>query len=446
MLDVAIVGGGIAGLSAAISLRRSGHIITVYEKSRFLSEAGAALTVPPNAIRELLRWGFNLERAQATPKLQVRVVDGTTLSPRFEESFRDCQEVFGAEWFSFHRVDVHEELRRLAEEKGVKVVLRTEVVRLDCEEGTITTRDGISIKKDLIVVSSGVHCDMLQHIVGEPVPLKDTGSSTYRGLIPMEEVLRHPILGKWFKNQDPGFLNFSHREKRIMLITYPARNKKLLNIACLHPSNNKDCEREVDAWNQNATKQELLDTLEGFHPSVIEMVSLLEEVKCYRTYVHDPLKRIHRGKAVVIGDAAHPMLPTLGQGAAQAIEEAAALWVIFPHSSTVQSISKRLEIFEKARLGRGMATQILSNSWWTMPRKELEVKVRELDERFSELPPPGSDGVSLGMRKLFQGYDASEEARKVLGSYGAFDVIEGPDSEIGATTGEGFARWLMKEW
>lgn len=414
MLDITIVGGGIAGLSAAISLRRSGHIVTVYEKSRFLSEVGAAISVPPNAARELLRWGFDIERAQATPKLQVRVVDGISLVPRFKESFRDCMEVFGAEWFSFHRVDMHEELRRLAEGEGVKVVLGATVVRVNCEEGTITMRDGVSIRNDLIVVSSGVHCDMLQQIVGEPVPLKDTGSSTYRGLVPMAEILRHPILGEWWEHQDPGFLNFSVREKGIILITYPARNNELLNIACLHSSKDKGRTLLDDTWNQNVKKQEFLDTVEGFHPGVVELVSMLDEVKCYRTYVHDPLKRIQRGKAVIIGDAAHPMLPTLGQGAAQAIEEAAALGVIFPQSSTTQSISKRLEIFEKARLGRGMATQILSNSWWTMPRKELEVKIRELDERFAELPPPGSDGVSLGMRKLFQGFDASEEARKIL--------------------------------
>ncbi|TID14568.1 3-hydroxybenzoate 6-hydroxylase 1 [Venturia nashicola] len=442
MLDIAIIGGGIAGLSAAISLRRNGHTITVYEKSRFLSEIGAAITVPPNALRELLRLGLDLERAQATPKLQSRLAHGTTLAPKVSESFRDCREHFGAEWHAFHRVDLHEELRGLAQREGVNIILGTEIVRLDCEGGTLTTTDGTVIAKDLIVLSNGLHCKMLQQIVGEPVPpLKDTGSSTYRGLVPMEDVLRHPRLGEWWKNQDPGFYNFQVPEKKLILVTYPARNNKLLNVVFVRRSDNMDRPRETDDWNQDASKQALLDAMEDFHPGVVELVELLEEVKFFRTYTRDTLKRIQRGKVVVIGDAAHPMLPVLAQGAAQAIEDAAALGVIFPESSTVQSISKRLNIYEKARLGRGMATQLVSNSWWTMPRKELEDKARELDERIgSRLPPPDVELLSFEMRRLFQGFDASEDAKKVLDASGGFETTAGSDRGIEVRSGKPFAR------
>lgn len=249
-MDVAVIGGGIAGLSAAIALRRSGHKVSVYEKSRFLSEVGAAITVPPNAVRELLRWGFDMEKAKATPKLQLRVLDGASLSLTLEESYQDCEEMFGAPWYSLHRVDMHSELRRLAEEESgegepVKLFLEKEIVDLDCDLGTIVSKNELPVRKDLIVLANGVHCTLQHHVTQESVPAKDLGTVTYRALVPMQEIMQHENLRSLFQNQDPGFLNFFLPAKRQMVITYPARDNTLLNVGCVRVTGSPSSARYV---------------------------------------------------------------------------------------------------------------------------------------------------------------------------------------------------------
>ncbi|QDS68641.1 hypothetical protein FKW77_001718 [Venturia effusa] len=422
-MDIAVIGGGIAGLSAAIALRRSGHKVTVYEKSRFSSEVGAAISVPPNAVRELLRWGFDMDRAKATPKSQLRILDGTSLSLIREENYRDCSELFGAPWYSLHRVDMHSELRRLAiEEKGegtpVELFLERDILDMDCELGTITSKTEAPVRKDLIVLANGVHCSLQHHVTQTPVITKDTNLVTYRALVPMEDIMQHDNLRSLFQDQDPGFLNFFLPAKQQIVITFPARNGTLLHVGCMRIADPSSCSRHVKDWNQDASKNELLELVEGFHPTVVELAKLCDEVKCYSNVAREPLETIHRGRVVIIGDAAHPMSPKLVQGAAQAIEEAAALGAIFAPGSRSEEVMARLNLYPKARRARGQIAALFSNHWWTMPREQFLQKLRCFDPEFPDLPTPLIYGVALPVRRLFHSYDARAEATKVLADAG----------------------------
>jgi salicylate hydroxylase len=130
-MDVAIAGAGISGLAAAISLRRSGHRVTIYERSSMNNELGAAINIPPNVSRFLVPWGLDPVRSRLVNSQGVWFVSPTTLEElaTFDHSRND--EKFGAPLYYAHRVDLHESLKRMATEPGVgtpvKIYLKSTV-------------------------------------------------------------------------------------------------------------------------------------------------------------------------------------------------------------------------------------------------------------------------------------------------------------------------------
>lgn len=159
-LEVGIIGAGIAGLAAAIALRRAGHIVEIYEKSSFKDEIGAAITFTPNANKILTRWGLDYEAAGSTDKLVSRRVKPDTLEMVAFTSFEDVPSRFKSVFNAFHRVDIHRALKELATAAGsgvpVKIHLGVDVETIDCELGALTTKDGRTIRKDLLVVADGI--------------------------------------------------------------------------------------------------------------------------------------------------------------------------------------------------------------------------------------------------------------------------------------------------
>ena len=162
-IQVGVVGAGIAGLAAAIALRRANCDVEVFERSSFKNEVGAAVTVPPNSARVLDHWGFDADRARATENLQLRMRVGVTLAEIYTEAYGHLEEVYGYHNWSFHRVDLHDGLRRLATESddskrpSARIRLASEVTGLDCESGELTLANGDKIRKDLVIVADGAH-------------------------------------------------------------------------------------------------------------------------------------------------------------------------------------------------------------------------------------------------------------------------------------------------
>lgn len=177
-LTAGIVGAGIAGLSAAIALRRAGVEVEVYERSRFGNEIGAAISTPPNATAALRRWGFDFAAANTVPNVFTRYSEAKDLRTVFESAYEDIEATMGAPSLSFHRVDLHRGLRALAteggekadgggdgdeggedESKGLPVAIRLgcEVKSVDCENGVLTLAGGSEVRKDLIIIADGAH-------------------------------------------------------------------------------------------------------------------------------------------------------------------------------------------------------------------------------------------------------------------------------------------------
>ncbi|TID21734.1 Eukaryotic translation initiation factor 3 subunit H [Venturia nashicola] len=282
-IEVGIIGAGIAGLSAAVALRRAGHECEVFEQSHFKNEVGAAITITPNGVLVLKKWGFDFEKAKAIEGTQMRLLNYATLEKVVDDPWTDFEECYGNKSYLFHRVDLHSALREMAEApesewmpgKPVRIRLGSPAAQLDVEQGLITVQDGTQFKKDFLVIADG--SKFCSAITGKDQPLVPFGRSVFRMLIPFEKVKMAP------------------------------------------------------------------------------------EVKLFTLNGRDPYDTLWKGRAVIIGDAAHPMAPTHAQAGVLALEEAAALELLFEGVSDLQTIQTHLKAYSDHMRPLCARAQILSS-------------------------------------------------------------------------------------
>ena len=210
-LDIIIVGAGIAGLSTAVALRQAGHSVTIFEKSQFAAEIGAALVLSSNGTRVLSRLGFSFSRARGCPITAWDTLDGATLDNIVSLNLAGAEERFGAPLMSIHRIDLHNELMRLATtddndgKPKVKLLLNSRVVGASGEDGSVVLADGSVKKADLVVAADGVRSVLRGVVLGsETYQASPTGLSAFRFLIPTERLLDDPQLVEFLKSKCQG--------------------------------------------------------------------------------------------------------------------------------------------------------------------------------------------------------------------------------------------------
>ncbi|QDS73149.1 hypothetical protein FKW77_001913 [Venturia effusa] len=333
--QVGIIGAGIGGLSTAIALRRAGWECEVFERSSFKNETGAAITVTPNATRCLDRWGFDFKRARPTENRQFRLMSAQDLKVLYRQDYLNLDQQFGYKSWFFHRVDLHKGLLDLAVEPGqeeeipAKIRLSCEVKEVDFEGGKIVLADGSCIAKDLIVVADGAHSSIVNQFSGGSSTLKPSKRSIYRCLIPMDKIMSDPAIRSIYEDQEPGFLGITDRIDDVLFANYACRNNEVLNCAVVHDSRVHQGENEITSWNEPVSLDDILKTIHNFHPSVKRIVELAangeSDIKVHNLMIRDALSSFVRHTTVVVGDAAHVMLPTHAAGGAVTIESAACL-------------------------------------------------------------------------------------------------------------------------
>ncbi|KAL1894036.1 hypothetical protein Sste5346_006178 [Sporothrix stenoceras] len=361
-LNVAIVGGGISGLTAAVSLRRAGHVVRVYERSSHNNEVGAAIHVPPNAARALLAWGLDPVHAKfVTTKSSYRANEKTLV--RFHTG-KEVEEQIpircGAPWFLTHRVDLHEELKRLATEPEgpgapgtpATVSLKAKIVHYNTEKPSITLDNGDIIKPDVVIAADGIHSIAVEAILGEPRPLGAPQNACFRFLIPADEIDDDPKT-KFFTEDDDGRMKFFVGDNK-RIVTYPCRNNEVHNFVAIYN-----------------TEHETLDLSkkESRH-SPEDKAKMLEnkatEVMQWPLLFRPPIPTWTKGSVALAGDAAHPMLPHQGQGGAQGIEDGVVLGLVLA-GATKEDVPERLKLYEKIRRNRASIIQIFSNAGQDQP-------------------------------------------------------------------------------
>ncbi|KAF4422340.1 6-hydroxynicotinate 3-monooxygenase [Colletotrichum fructicola] len=365
-MRVGIVGAGIGGLMAAITLLEGGHEVEVFEKSQFSKEVGAAISAPPNSSRILDYFGFDFSRAKATPaESLVYNNDAEDLGDKTVLSLLDYKSKYGFAWHFFHRVDLHDELRKLATEptpsrKGfARLHLATPVSSIDLD-GTIHFPDGTTVKKDLVVAADGVRSSFISTVLGEEIPSQHFMTMT-RLLLPTEQMANDADTNAFFK----GGYN-SIRVLRVddgSLVTYGCRNGALQNIAFMYPA------EDAAVNNEEKTDTHPGGFLKKYPAFIQSLASKASGIGEWRLLTRKPLDRFARGRLAVIGDAAHPMPPLRAQGASMAIEDAAALGVFLSRLTTLEDIPTRLEMFNDLRVKRAATVQLMSSQHKWDPRK-----------------------------------------------------------------------------
>ncbi|KAF7552181.1 hypothetical protein G7Z17_g4502 [Cylindrodendrum hubeiense] len=348
-LKVIIVGAGLGGLGSAISLTRAGHHVEVFEQSSFLNEVGAAIHIPPNATRVLKSWGCDFDDLNPVFCQGINLHDKTGKHIFTAAQTDLLHEKLNTkdEWLLSHRVDLHNTLRKLATDK-----------RQNAEAAEIVLENGESHSGDLLIGADGVHSRVVAAVSLEPQLQKSTHQNCFRFLVPVDKINSNPLTGPLFAKLglDSQQVYLAHDRR---LVIYPCRKGTLLNVVAMHPADDTD-EAGESSWLAGGKQEDLMEAYKEFCPEIVEMCSLAEDLKLWSLATRDPPKVFYRERAVLVGDAAHPMLPHQGQGGAQSLEDGAALGALFPRDTTPKEITQRLEMYNKVRYERAVTVMFMS--------------------------------------------------------------------------------------
>ena len=347
-LKIAVIGAGIGGLTAALSLRRAGFQVEVYEQAPVLTHIGGGINMGPNAVRVLIRLGLGegLLREGFCPRdtHQRRWDDGRTLqrAPLNPQ----CEELYGAPHVTIHRADLLAVISSAFPVERLHLGYRLTGFADRGDHVEAWFDNGERIATDILVGADGIHSAVRANLFGDESP-KFARCVAYRGLVPVERIADLELeLGSqsWV---GPG----AH------LVHYFVSRGHLLNFVGW--TEHDEWNRED--WTDRATVERALAAFEGWHPQVRRIIGAADECFIWALFDRDPLPRWSLGRVTLLGDSCHPMYPFMGQGAAQAIEDGACLAACLRAAGDADPAAV-LRDYERLRLPRVMLLQAMSRA------------------------------------------------------------------------------------
>ena len=375
-MKIAIVGGGIGGLTTALALSQNSHDITVFERSAGIREIGAGVQISPNAGRLLHSLGLGAAYSEISVNPHRVVLrrwedDSIIRATDLDESFISQHQVPLANVARNELVEILG--NAVAARVNVTLKFSTHVVKVEPSDSSseVILADGSSQSFDIVIGADGIHSVVRPCVGGVDKP-RFSGSAAYRALVPRSAVEDLPI----------DVTNRMGPDRHVVSY-FIGRNRSHLNLVCISPEDSW----ETESWTEQGTMEDLYSRFEGWSPDFLSLLGRVEEpVFRWALYDREPLEQWGLGTTTLLGDACHPMLPFMAQGSCQAIEDAVVLARCLSDvgASDVVSALRRYEDVRQGRTAQVQTSSLMNRDLFHMVDGQEQ---RDRDMIFSITPP-----------------------------------------------------------
>jgi salicylate hydroxylase len=332
--NIAIVGGGIGGLFVANALVAHGFPVSVYEQAPALGEIGAGVYLTPNSVRQFQRIGLEpaVEKwgARVGPNSHYFRDDGAPIAP--------VQVTDSSGWnatFGMHRADLVEFLAKALPAHIVHTDHRCIGFEQSGDVARVSFANGAVVEADIVIGADGIHSELRPFVFPPSQPVF-SGSVAYRGLV------AHDLVPHWPTERWQMWLGKSKH-----FLAFPVRAGQIINYVGFVPAD----EEMKESWSAPGDPDTLRQEFAGWDPRIEGLLRHVKHTFRWALYDREPLPTWTRGRLTLLGDAAHPMLPHLGQGANQSIEDGMALATILSRANR-ESVPEALLAYERLRRER----------------------------------------------------------------------------------------------
>ena len=347
-MKIIISGAGIGGLTAALCFARHGATVTVLERAPELAEVGAGIQIPPNAMKVFEALG--LQDALAEIAFRPEAIEARMGQSGLELFNIPLAEAaiarWGAPYLHIHRADYISVLENALRMQATNAIrLGAELVSYSQNETGVTAilADGSEESGDVLIGADGIHSPVRETMLGPQAPVF-TGNVAWRAVVPIEklgDLAPRPTACAWM---GAG----KH------CVTYRLRRGELANLVAVVERDDWTVESWPVSWVERGTHEEALADFQGWHPTITRLLSEASELYRWALLDRAPLQTWVDGRVALLGDAAHPMLPFMAQGAAMAVEDA---FVLADELAKSDDINKGLHAYQQRRLKRTAAVQ-----------------------------------------------------------------------------------------
>lgn len=332
-MKIAIIGGGIGGLTTALALKQNGQEVTVYESATEIKPVGAGIVMANNAMQVFDQLGVRKNIESAGHKISNIKITNTRLNTISASDLTKFENKYGVYNVAIHRAELQ---KILANEIGYQnIQLSKRLLKIEQDNDfKLTFDDNTSINADIVIGADGIKSTVRNELFGS-AKIRDTKQRCWRGVTELNWTSKynHEAFEAWGKGKRFGFVKIS--------------DKKVYWFAVINESLRKD--------NANIT-----ELFKDFHPEIVKIISETQNDKIIFNDIIDlqPINQWQKGKVCLIGDAAHATTPNMGQGACQAVEDAYVLGKLFGQGKSAEEVFAQ---YEKLRMGK--AHFIVNTSW-----------------------------------------------------------------------------------
>jgi salicylate hydroxylase len=339
-----IAGAGIGGLCAALALAKRGFKVVVYEQSLQLGEVGAGLQLSPNAMHVLKTLDIaDAVKAKAYSPVSAVMRHYLTGKTYFTVPLGDtATQKYSADYLHIHRADLHTVLHHACKKMNVNIQLGRGIQGYTQSPQNIIIKfdNGDSLDADLLIGADGIKSKVQACMLGQ-IPAEFTGQVAWRGVVEARKLTKglvKPNANLWV---GPG----KH------FVSYYLRGGDLVNFVAVQ----ERTDWQKESWNEPGDINELRETFSDWHPEVRKLLSATEQCFLWALFDRKPLEQWSDRKVTLLGDACHPMLPFLAQGAAMAIEDSYALAYFLSRDTNIENA---LQSYQNIRLPRTRNIQL----------------------------------------------------------------------------------------